>query len=65
MAKLQQTALLGDLLTATHGLKDLKDQRGQDSTDYRNGLKRVARLWSVLRMTRHNEEFLNDVTSRA
>lgn len=65
MAKLQQHALLGDLLTAAHELKNLKDQQGQDSIDYRNGLKRVARLWSVLRMTRRNDEFLNNVTSRA
>lgn len=61
MAKLQQHALSGDLLIAAKELIELKAQDGEDSVGYRNGLKRVARLWSVLKMTRRNDEFLQDV----
>jgi hypothetical protein len=62
MAKLQQHALLNDFLIATQDLKQLRTQYGPESSTYRNGLQRVGRLWSVLRMTRHTDEFLQDMT---
>jgi len=62
MAKLQQQALRGDLLNAAKILPELKEQHGRSSPHYQAALKHVARLWSVLKMTRRQEEFLAEIT---
>jgi hypothetical protein len=63
MAKLQQHTLSGDLLMAANELAEIKIQQGSGSMGYRSALKRVARLWSVLRMTRSHDEFLREVSA--
>lgn len=62
MAKIQQQVLRLDLLSAAKLLPEVRDQHGRASADYQKALKRVARLWAVLRMTRRNEEFMHEVT---
>ena len=61
MAQLDQSALRAHLLNASLTLEGLRDERDEHTIEYREGLHRVASMWSLLRMTRRREEFLPEV----
>jgi hypothetical protein len=61
MAKLQQQLLQSEILTAAQILPELREQHGRTSDDYQASLRRVARLWSLMKMTRSREEFMAEV----
>lgn len=64
MPKLEQRTLKRDLSQAERTLLSIATEQGKTSPEYRNALKRFARLWAVLRMTRGKEEFFREVSSR-
>lgn len=61
MAPPQQRVLRNDVLQAERGLLQVEAQHGKDSPEYRQALTRMARLWSVLKLTRGQDEFLQDL----
>jgi len=61
MAALKQQTLRTDLASIIKRLPALKTQFGEHSVSYQQALIRVKRLWSILRMTRSQTEFLQDI----
>jgi hypothetical protein len=65
MAKIEQRVLRNDVYQAERHLANTAATHGKTSPEYREALKRFARLWSVLRMTRSHEEFFQEVNQFA
>lgn len=51
-----------DVLQAENEVTRVLNVAGKDSPAYRDALRRFARVWFVLRMTRSKEEFLKEVS---
>jgi hypothetical protein len=65
MQKLEQRVLRNDVQLAEKQLSSIATKHGKTSPEYREALKRFARLWSVLKMTRSQEEFLTELNNVA
>jgi DNA-nicking Smr family endonuclease len=63
MPKLEQRVLKHDVIQAEKQLTKLAITHGKTSPEYQNALKRFIRLWSVLRMTRSQDEFFHEVSN--
>jgi hypothetical protein len=63
MPKIEQRVLRNDVYQAEKNLSKTAATYGKTSPEYQDALKRFARLWSVLRMTRSHEEFFNEVSN--
>jgi uncharacterized protein (DUF1786 family) len=61
MQKLEQRVLRNDVQLAEKRLSQVAARHGKSSPEYREALQRFARLWSVLKMTRSQEEFLTEL----
>ena len=51
-----------DVLQAESDVTVVASKYGKNSPQYKDALKRFARVWFVLRMTREKNEFLHDIT---
>jgi hypothetical protein len=60
MTKLELQLLKNDLFKAEKELVCIEAEYGKASLQYQEALKRFARLWAVLKMSRPQEEFLRE-----
>ena len=65
MPKLEQRKLKADLNRAEKALNTIASEIGKDNLEYQQALLRFTRLWFVLRLTRSNDEFLQEVSKQA
>lgn len=63
MPKLEQRTLKNDVYQAEKDLRSIASEQGRSTPAYQNALRRFARLWSVLKMTRSHSEFFREVSS--
>lgn len=63
MPKLEQRVLTYDVQQAEKHLARIAKTHEKTSAEYQNALKRFIRLWSVLRMTRSQDEFFHEVSN--
>ena len=61
MAIPQQKTLRHDVLHTQQKLATLEQIHGKHSTEYQDALKHFSRMWSLLKMTRAREDFLQDL----
>jgi hypothetical protein len=65
MRKIEQRVLRHDVQMAEKSVAQTAVAYGKNSKEYQEALKRFARLWSVLKMTRSHDEFITEVTQSA
>ncbi|WP_373532605.1 hypothetical protein [Vampirovibrio sp.] len=63
MPKLEQRTLQRDLSQAESALSDIAIQQGKESPQYRLALRHFGRIWSLLKLTRTQDEFFAEITS--
>jgi hypothetical protein len=64
MAQLEQRTVKHHLFVSERKLGQIAAHYGKDSSQYRDMLKHIGRLWAILRMTRSQSEFLSEVAPR-
>ena len=62
MTKFELQLLKNDFFKAERALLSTEQEYGKASPQYQEALKRFARLWAVLKMSRSQEEFLRETT---
>lgn len=62
MAPPDQRILKHDLFQSQKTLRLLEQRFGKTSAEYQNALVKITRLWAMLQMTRHQDEFLSQIT---
>lgn len=63
MRSLDRQTLQHDLKEAAISLQGLASAHGKDTVEYKAAQTKLLRLWFVLKMTRHPQEFLVEVQS--
>lgn len=64
MPKLEQRVLKNDIFKADRALLAIEREHGKASPQYREALTRFVRLWSVLKLSRHRDEFFSEVARK-
>ena len=62
MSKLEQRTLRNDVYQAEKNLISIASKQGKTSPEYRQALRQFVRLWSILKMTRSQDEFFQEVS---
>ncbi len=60
---LEPRVIRNDIFKTQQSLAQLEAKHGKASPEYQQALKNFARLWSVLKLTHQQNEFLEEIIS--